>query len=514
MKTKWTLFGGVLALASLTAAAGCGSDADAPKADANGTKGEEKTITYQFMRNLSAETYPADGGEARTEILSRLEKAGIRGFDYKVTLASGDDYNTKLNLLATSGTLPDFFDIDAKTLARFVDQGLIQPLDDYLKQAPNLMKVVPKSNWDQVTFNGKIYALPNGKRPEPFNLPSVTGLVVRQDWLDNLGMKQPTTLDELHEVLKAFVTKDPDKNGKNDTVGLTGMKDSSFQPIFGAYGIIPTFWLERDGQIKKGLVLPEMKEALTLLQQWYKEGLIDHDFPIMETKQMEEKIVNSIAGMFEGSSFYTEKSGNSASLALNKLNPKSQLNMLEAPIGPGGKRGYPEGNAVAAAPLRALSAKAPNPAKLFEYLNWTADTEDTGGSMLVSFGKEGTDYTFDKATNSIDLITPYADLYKKGFSNPIRMVYITDRRSAKPEIRHSVDIVNKTLIINQLWNSLPAEVDYPDLEKKLWREYLVKIVTGVWSVDKYDEFIQKYYAQGGKEVEKQANELWKSLNKK
>ena len=35
----------------------------------------------------------------------------------------------------------------------------------------------------------------------------------RQDWLDNLGLSEPTTLDELHDVLYAFTYDDPDGNG-------------------------------------------------------------------------------------------------------------------------------------------------------------------------------------------------------------------------------------------------------------------------------------------------------------
>ena len=41
----------------------------------------------------------------------------------------------------------------------------------------------------------------------------------RQDWLDALGLDVPRTWDELAEVAKAFVTRDPDGNGENDTIG-------------------------------------------------------------------------------------------------------------------------------------------------------------------------------------------------------------------------------------------------------------------------------------------------------
>ena len=40
--------------------------------------------------------------------------------------------------------------------------------------------------------------------------------MLRKDWLDNVGMQVPKTLDDFYKVLKAFVNNDPDKNGKAD----------------------------------------------------------------------------------------------------------------------------------------------------------------------------------------------------------------------------------------------------------------------------------------------------------
>lgn len=360
---------------TLALAACSGNEPAGGKTDSAATKGE-KPVTFQFLRNGGFPEYPADGGEAKQEIIKALEKSGVKGVDYKVTIATGDEYTTKLNLLASSGELPDYFDIDAKTLSRFIEQGLVKPIDEYLKKTPNLVQSIPKAYWDQVTYNGKIYAVPNGTRPEAFNTPSVTSVLVRQDWLDNLKLKQPTTVDELHDVLKAFVTQDPDKNGKNDTVGFGATKTiqtsqaqlTQFRSIFGAFGIAPTHWMESGGQIKKGMVLPETKQALAVLQQWYKEGLIDPDFPVTERKQLEEKVVGSKIGVWEDDGYLINPQANPVAGSLAKATPSAKLALIAPPKGPGGKQGFPETNAAASAPLRALSAKAQNPEKLFQFL--------------------------------------------------------------------------------------------------------------------------------------------------
>ena len=65
--------------------------------------------------------------------------------------------------------------------------------------------------------DGAIYRIP-GDVAEP----CCETLWIRQDWLDNLGLQVPTTLDELDDVLYAFTNDDPDGNGVKDTYGLGG----------------------------------------------------------------------------------------------------------------------------------------------------------------------------------------------------------------------------------------------------------------------------------------------------
>ena len=66
------------------------------------------------------------------------------------------------------------------------------------------------------SIDGKLYGI---YRERPL---SRQGIVIRKDWLDNLGLDMPKTVDELYETAKAFTEKDPDQNGKNDTIGFAG----------------------------------------------------------------------------------------------------------------------------------------------------------------------------------------------------------------------------------------------------------------------------------------------------
>jgi putative aldouronate transport system substrate-binding protein len=488
---------------------GC-SSTPAGQTPGKSTAESDTPVNYKFYLNLSAPEYPSDGGIARKLMVEGAEKAGIKGFDYTVTLNSGKDFFTKLNLMASAGEVPDYFDIDIPTLTKFVDEGLVLPLDDLVKKSPNISKLIRKEDWDAVTFNGKIYAIPTGNRPESFNKPNSEGILIRKDWLASTGMKEPKTLDEFHDVLTAFTKKDPDKNGKDDTFGLGGSKDTQFPWVFGAFGVFPDFWYEHDGGIKQGMVLPETKQALAVLQQWFKEGLIDPEFPVVEQKQLDSKVVNGKVGTYTGQAFAIWEK-NKATVSIREVNPKAELSFIAPPTGPQGKMGMPD--VPPAKKMSAVNAKVKNPEKLFAYLDWSVKDGDDGGFLLRE-GIEGKHYTYDKAKNDLQDLVGGAEKYKDGFSNPIKFINITDRRWAPDYVRNALENSAAFAKPNVFWKTVPAQINYPDIKDKLWQEYFVKIVTGTWTVDKWDEFVQKYYAQGGKEIEKQANDEWKKTTKK
>ena len=61
---------------------------------------------------------------------------------------------------------------------------------------------------------------------------------------------------------------------------------------------------------------------------------------------------------------------------------------------------------------------------------------------------------------------------------------------------------------------MPSSVyeDYPDiLNRTLYVEYASKIIAGEYSIDKFDEFVEKWYASGGEEVTKNAREWYESI---
>jgi multiple sugar transport system substrate-binding protein len=120
------------------------------------------------------------------------------------------DFETKLSAAATSHALPDVVVDDAAQLGNFETQGIVQEVDRTTIAGQDQLT---DRAWDSAKdLQGKYQAIPFSAQA---NL-----LLVRSDWLTRLGLKAPTTWDELKSVAAAFTTRDPDGNGKADTYGL------------------------------------------------------------------------------------------------------------------------------------------------------------------------------------------------------------------------------------------------------------------------------------------------------
>ena len=97
----------------------------------------------------------------------------------------------------------------------------------------------------------------------------VQGPIVRKDWLDELGLSMPETIDEWHNVLTQF-------KEKKGAAAPLAYHDNMLRngDFIGAYGIKMDFFIE-NGKVVYGPYDKRYKDFLTTFAQWYKEGLID-----------------------------------------------------------------------------------------------------------------------------------------------------------------------------------------------------------------------------------------------
>lgn len=160
------------------------------------------------------------------------------------------------------------------------EEELIIDLKDYIEHAPiyqQLLEVDPDWQADMETDGGHLAAFKMLYTVDQWVTQSVT---LRGDWLDELGMELPVTYDEYHEVLKAFKTEyDPDYCLN---IGTT-LGNNWFEPGFGiavsssGYASSNDFYVE-DDVVYSGYTSDRFKDYLSMLHEWYEDGIISSDY--------------------------------------------------------------------------------------------------------------------------------------------------------------------------------------------------------------------------------------------
>jgi multiple sugar transport system substrate-binding protein/putative aldouronate transport system substrate-binding protein len=229
------------------------------------------------------------------------------------TAANGNDYNQKVSLSIASGKLPDGLLANDRTyMTKAASAGLLYNITDLFKkyqstQVKQIMDSTQGRAMENASYNGKMVSLPN----ITVDTDGVHEMWIRKDWLDKLKLPIPKTISDIEKTAKAFI--DNKMAGKN-TIGIAGPSKNTFpyctfltssnnmggfDPIFGAMGANPGYWLDNgDGSVSYGTISDTMKTSLTLLAKWYKAGLID---PEMGTRDNVSDPINANqAGIFFG----------------------------------------------------------------------------------------------------------------------------------------------------------------------------------------------------------------------
>lgn len=216
---------------------------------------------------------------------------------------------------------------------------------------------------------------------------------MRADWLAKLGLKTPRTIDDWHTMLTAFKQKDPNGNGQTDEVPFTPSSSSLLNAFYdqhllvGAWGITMGYYNDK-GVAKFGPATPQFKEFLKTMAAWYKEGLVDPDFPTTDTKLFDAKVTGNTLGAWGGGVGY----GMSKFLDLVKGKDTTfDLVGLPYPVLNAGDK--PElGNR--ANPFTGLGTAITTACKrVKEAAQWLDYNYTTEGKMLANFGLEGQCHT-------------------------------------------------------------------------------------------------------------------------
>ncbi|MFD0961722.1 extracellular solute-binding protein [Paenibacillus chungangensis] len=262
--------------------------------------------------HLSADTKYPEGDTMTDNFHSRWVKENL-GIDLKFLwgVSNTEAYQTKQKLmLAGNEEMPDIMLVHNELISEFISSGRFMDITEAFEMyAPERLKATFENDpdlWVRVRKDGKNYGL-----PVLTNMETNAIMFMRQDWLDNLNLKAPTTIDELEQVLDAFTNQDPDQNGKNDTIGISlAGKDklatwtATADFVFGAYGKMPELWYKaEDGTLQYGSINPSVKTALGKLAEWFNKGYLDKALGTLDNTKAAESFTQGKSGIYVGPSY-------------------------------------------------------------------------------------------------------------------------------------------------------------------------------------------------------------------
>jgi putative aldouronate transport system substrate-binding protein len=195
------------------------------------------------------------------------------GYTWKLTTPA--DFTAELTTRAAAGSMPDVIVFGgSQLLFSLYAQGiLLEDWNPYKGVMPKTFNGLGDVQTKFFTLNNKLICVPTqgGDRDWSF--------MIRQDWLDKLGLKMPTTSDELIAVGQAFTFNDPDGNGRNDTYGFTSAGAGGLGEIANV-GIFfgPTGYYVENNAVRHPITDGNYKLTLDLIKRMVDLQIIDPDW--------------------------------------------------------------------------------------------------------------------------------------------------------------------------------------------------------------------------------------------
>ncbi|KKO54486.1 extracellular solute-binding protein [Paenibacillus sp. DMB20] len=469
---------------------------------------------------------------------------------YKWTVPSSQ-FEQKFSLAMASADLPDIIELDPKNFEKLKKQDMLadltQAYNDYA--SPTLKKYMESDGgFAMKTFNseGKQLGIPAFEDP----FLSTQLLWIRKDWLDNLKLEPPKTMDDLEKVAKAFVQNDPDQNGVNDTYGIAMQKNLFFwgfdlRGFFNGFGAYPsigdnqTAWIkDSGGKLIPGIIQPEVKTALGKLQSWYKDGILDKEFALKDENKSVEDITAGKVGISYGEWWYPNWPLN---LNVDK-DPKADWIAVQIPgvDGPG-KSLVPK---IRSSKIFAVNQKSKNPEAAIKMINFYIEM---GNKKYMDQNKAEKGYVYNwfnpRIYNPAQIDTIFTEVNKALDANQTEITLDDENYKNVADVfkatkdylagntanatkgvnwgqyfsRAAKDggwgmtrqIKESQAFVNNEFYGLPTEtqVEKGSQLDKLMQETFTKIIMGA-PLDEFDKFAESWKTLGGDKITQEVNDWY------
>lgn len=445
--------------------------------------GDQPTIV---LYNNSG-TLQYDAGGSDPDVLQRVqdyiaEQSGVR----PIAIVPPDSSADQLNLLLGSSDRVDLF--QTPTSGGWHDYAdAIIPLNDLLEEhGVNLLTVIPEEQWEVMKdAEGNIMGIP---RSTPTN-PYITW--VRQDWLDELGLAVPTTLEELEATIDAFREFNP------DAMVALRPQDITWSTLGGFTPNGRSNWLDTsDGRVKPWVLQPGVEDWVTKMNEWWEKGYF---FADTFTQFDEPELFRTCnVGVWMG--WYSR-------ITLITPQIESACEGIEwTRTSITGPQGYMATVAPQSASAYVVTKKAENPAAVIQFMNWVYDPNNLDNQLIARYGIPEEMWWYEDEEARIvdrDPDSGYVSEYMMPNLNiEIRYSVLDPARAW-----HNEYLANELITLDDAKMPFDADVPYnlsrvndevPTLGdlQRLLDEQIILFITGQRPLDQWGDFLQELSQAG------------------
>jgi putative aldouronate transport system substrate-binding protein len=422
-------------------------------------------------------------------------------------------YDDKFNITLASGELPKVLYTGSKTssLLNGVQAGAFWEIGPLLKDYANLSQANKDVMWN-TAINGKYYGL---YRSRPYGR---NGISYRKDWLQNLGLQEPKTIDDYYNMIKAFTLNDPDKNGKNDTYGLiAGKSNYTFLQSAVWFGA-PNKWGETsDGKLEPDFMSKGYRDALKFWKKIYSEKLINQDFAVFEPAKMADQFNTGKVGSMIDVTDTSQRAYDAMIKADPSLTGKEIVDVIGGLTGPNGMKTLPTSGYAGMFVFPKSSNKSE--ADLKRVLKFMDQINNKEEQIVLNNGIENT--TFKLENGFTTPLTPAAPLTIMGEINQIALgipddkSYMVKQNYIREKVRKvqtenlKIAVANPAEpYVSQTYSTKGAQLD------NIIEDARVKYIVGQIDDAGFDAAIEQWKKTGGTDIIKEYNDEHAKYKKK
>lgn len=509
--------------------AGCGnkSETNSSGTDGDSTKQESQSETSSD----GAEGYvDVEYWNSNTGFLEVKKDGAVYNF-YKdligvgivqpyVEWNGGETYQEQLNLRIAANEMPDMFMPVNGMETDLAANGALLDLTDLLpEKAPHLWESIPQEIWEVMkTYDpngeGRIYMIPNVVDY------ATNSAIIRQDWLDTLGLSMPATQDEFVEVLRAFKTQDPNGNGQADEIPAGGRAEARWMDyLFSMYGVAMwegyPEWDIYEGELTYSAVTQNMRDALVFVRDLYQEGLLDPETLLNDKAAWDGKINSNRVGVYYHWAQGTYEYANSIKEATGA---DADL-VAMPPISADGYKGFYTAKRIKGIQIVVKNTDDQDKIDAVMKVLDAYGNQDLWGTFFM--GVEGMHHEVvdgipqklpdDHKTMENLVLNPGQDISTiESMTTLLESIKTEDTAAA---VDRSIENLSHMIEYGKsiAGDGMPASVydGYADIQNRtLYAEYASKIITGEYPIEKFDEFVERWYASGGEAVTQAAREWY------